>query len=186
MAAEKHSSTRRRVLGAAVALPVLALTGIPVPAVIARNAATRQSSPQQTRWNRRLARYCRLHAAWKAEAESGAFRAANNRYEHKKAAIEARFGSWAAALASRKARPGMRAAYERVSAAENVYYHRYTAPMVRAMTRLVQTPAPDLPALLAKIEIIREHEPDLFDDAPLRSFEMLRKDVGRLAKMAER
>jgi hypothetical protein len=184
MAAEKHSSTRRRVLGAAVALPVLALAGFPACAegTVPERGLSPSPSPAQTLWTRRLARYRRLHAAWKAEAETGAFRAANDRYERKKAAIEARFGSWAAALASRRARPGMRAAYERVSAAEDLYYHRYTAPMYRAMTRLVHTAAPDLPALLAKIEIIREHEPDLFDDAPLRSFEMLRKDVERLAR----
>src|ERR1051325_6758206 len=50
MAAEKHSSTRRRVLGAAVALPVLALAGgLPAPAVIASDAVARQSSGDRPR-----------------------------------------------------------------------------------------------------------------------------------------
>jgi hypothetical protein len=179
MAAQELSSTRRRVLGAVAALPVIALAGLPAPAVIA--SAAKQSTAAIQTWNRRLARYRRLHARWKAEAESGAFRAANDRYQREKTAIEACFGNWATALKSKVARPLMKAAFERINAAENVYYHRYTAPMLRAMTRLIQTPAPDLPAMLAKIEIIREHEPDLFEDAPPHSFEMLRKDVERLA-----
>jgi hypothetical protein len=182
MAAEKHSSTRRRVLGAAVALPVLALAGgLPAPAVIASDAVARQSSGDRQRWNRRFARYRRLHTRWKAEAETGAYRAANDRYEQEKEAIEERFGSWPDALKSKVARPLMKAAFERVNAAENVYYERHTAPMYRAMTQLVQTPVPDLPALRTKLEIIREHEPDLFEDSPFHSFEMLCEDVVRLA-----
>ena len=96
MAAEPHSSTRRRVLGAAAALPVLALAGLPVPvtsSVIARSATTRQSSETREKWTRRLARYQRLHARWKFEAAQGAFRAANDLYYREQAELSARFGS---------------------------------------------------------------------------------------------
>ena len=179
MAAEPHSSTRRRVLGAAAAIPVLVLAGLPAPAVIATPDPIRgkQSIPAQVLWNRRLARYQRLHAHWKFEAEQGAFRAANDRYMRERTELSARFGSWEKARRSRTGKPLCAAAFARVSAAEDAYYDRCTAPMHRALARLIRTPAPDLPALLAKLEIIREHEPDFFDDAPFHSFAMLREDV---------
>jgi len=182
MAAEKHSSTRRRVLGAAVALPVLALTGLPAPAVIARSGATRQSSPADALWTRRLARYRRLHARWKAEAETGAFRQANDEYNQARADLIARFGSWEKALRSRIGKPLCAAAFARVSAAEDVYYDRFTAPLNRAAIRLVLTPAPDLLALLAKIEVIHGHGLDSDDDMRRTPIEVLRNDVERLGK----
>lgn len=181
MAAEPHSSTRRRVLGAAAALPVLALAGLPALPVIASPAGARQSSPNEARWDRNLARYRRLHAHWKAEAETGTFRAANDRYYREQAELSDRFGGWEKARRSRIGKPLCAAAFARVSAAEDAYYDHCTAPMHRALARLIRTPVPDLSALLAKLEIIREHEPGLFDDAPLHSFEMLCEDVRRLA-----
>ncbi|MEA3031274.1 MAG: hypothetical protein QOG13_2599 [Sphingomonadales bacterium] len=182
MAAQELSSTRRRVLGAAVALPIVALAGLPAPAVIASRAAARQSSPCQARWNRRLARYRRLHARWKAEAETGAFRAANDEYNRARAALIARFGSWERALRSRTGKPLCAAAFARVSRAEDVYYDRSTAPLNRAAIQLVQTPAPDLLALLAKIEIIHEHRLDSDDDMRRTPIDVLREDVKRLGK----
>lgn len=188
MAAEKHSSTRRRVLGAAAALPVLALTGFPACAkgTVPERGLSPYPNPAQAIWTRHFARYQRLHARWKAEADSGAFRAANDRYNHERAALSARFGSWEKARRSRIGKRLCAAAFARIDAAEDTYYDHCTAPLHRVLARLVQTPAPDLPALLAKIEIIREHEPDLFEDAPLHSFEMLREDVRRLAKTTRR
>lgn len=180
MAAEPHSSTRRRVLGAAAALPVLALAGFP-SAVIATIDDARQSSPAQALWDRRLARYRRLHARWKAVAETGAFRTANDDYGRARAALIARFGSWERARRSRIGKPLCRAAFERVSRVEDVYYDRCTAPMYRAATRLIQTLAPDLRALLAKIDIIREHELETFDDTPVHPVDALRADVAWLA-----
>lgn len=186
MAAEKHSSTRRRVLGAAVALPVLALTGFPTPAVIVSAPdpirGPRQSSPAHATWSRRLARYRRLHARWLAEAETGAFRAANDEYNRVRAELAARFCSWQKALRSRNARPLCNAAFRRISAAEDTYYDHFTAPPNRAAIQLVLTPAPDLGALLAKIEIIHEHELDSDDDMHRPPIDVLRGDVGRLEK----
>ncbi len=194
MAAQKHSSTRRRVLGAAATLPILALAGLPaslrgtVPerglSPSQRATEARRSSAEalrEGRWNRRLARYRRLHAYWKAEAESGAFRQANDRYNRVYAELSARFGSWEKARKSRIGKPLCRAAFARVSVAEDAYYDRCTAPMYKAAIRLVLAPAPDLPALLAKIEIIHEHGLDTFEDMPRYAFEVLREDVERLA-----
>ena len=182
MAAHEHSSTRRRVLGAAVALPIVALACLPAPAVIASRVVARQSSPCQARWNRRLARYRRLQARWKAEAETGAFRAANGEYNRARAALIARFGTWEKARRSRTGKPLCTAAFARVSRAEDAYYDRFAAPLSRAAIQLVQTPAPDLPALLAKIEIILEHQLDSDDDMRLAPIEVLRNDVMRLGK----
>lgn len=184
MAATEHSSTRRRVLGAAAALPVLALTGFTAPVIATPDPirGARQSSLAHTLWNRRLARYRSLHARWTVEAESGAFRAANDEYNRARANLIARFGSWEKALRSRIGRPLCATAFARVNAAEDAYYDRFTAPLNRAVIQLVQTPAPNLPALLAKIEIIREHELESHDDMPRPPIELLQEDVKRLGK----
>lgn len=183
MAAQEHSSTRRSVLGAAVALPVLALAGFPAPAVIATPdlIGGKQSSPARALWHRRLTRYRRIHARWKTEAESGAFRAANDAYKRARAGIIARFGTWEKALRSRTGKPLCKAAFTRIDAAEDAYYDTCTAPMHRAPVSLIRTPAPGLRALLAKIEIIQEHELEMFDDMPVHPLEALRMDMTRLA-----
>jgi len=66
-----------------------------------------------------LARYRRLHARWKAEAESDAFRAANLRYNRIHAELSARFGSWDKARRSRTGKPLCAAAFARIDAAED-------------------------------------------------------------------
>lgn len=179
MAAQELSSTRRRVLGAAVALPVLALAGLPAPVIASRETA-RQSSKARALCGRRLARYRRLRARWEAEAETGAFRAANDEYNRARAELIARFGSWEKALRSRTGKSLCAAAFARVDAAEDTYYDRFTAPLNRAIIRLALTPAPDLPALLAKIEVIHDHELDSDNDMRRAPIEVLREDVGRL------
>src|SRR5262245_43785586 len=84
MAVPKPSTTRRRVLGAAVALPVLAV----VPGDIA-SARTLSSRPGAgALWNRRLALYRRLAAEAEQAATTGWFRAPNDRYAHETAEIE--------------------------------------------------------------------------------------------------
>lgn len=188
MAAEPHSSTRRRVLGAAAALPVLALAGFPASAqaTVPERGLSPSPNPAQALWNRRLARYRRLHARWKAEAETGAFRAANDLYYREQAGLSARFGSWEKARRSRIGKPLCAAAFARVSAAEDAYYDRCTAPMHRAAIRLALTPAPDLQALLVKINLILEHQFETFDCAVEHPYEVLRDDVRRLAIAARR
>ena len=72
MAGREPSTTRRRVLGAAVALPVLALAP---PAVRPEPVEGSPFSPEHrkacTLWNRRLARYRRLDAEWMAHPYAG-------------------------------------------------------------------------------------------------------------------
>jgi len=183
MAAQKHSSTRRRVLGAAAALPVLALAGLPAPlqGTVPERGLSPSSAAAEARWNRRLAHYRRLHAHWKAEAESGAFRAANDCYQQVYTQLSARFGSWEKARRSRIGKPLCAAAFASIDAAEDAYYDRCTAPMHQAATRLALTPAPDLQALRAKIEIMHRHQLETDDDLPRHPFELLGEDVGRLA-----
>lgn len=170
MAAEPHSSTRRHVLGAAAALPVLAVAGLPAaPTPLDRRT-----------WDQRLGRYRRLHTRWKAEAETGAYRAANDAYYRARAELTARFGSWEKARRSRTGNPLCTAAFARVSDAEDTYYDNCTAPMYRAAARLVGTPAPDLHALLAKIDVIREYGLEPHDDIRRHPIDLLREDVERL------
>ena len=53
--------------------------------------------------------------------------------------------------------------------------------MYRAAIRLALTPAPDLHALLVKIEIIHEHELETHEGMSRNPFDVLREDVGRLS-----
>ncbi|HZG09475.1 MAG TPA: hypothetical protein VEZ70_10905 [Allosphingosinicella sp.] len=72
------------------------------------------------------------------------------------------------------------AAFTRVTKAENLYFDRHTAPLIRAATLLATTPAPNLPALLAKVRVMQVHE--LQEDGALSkpALELLAEDVGRL------
>jgi hypothetical protein len=109
----KPGTTRRRVLCAAAALPALAL---PTP-VIARSEATRQSSSVANEiWNARLSRYQALAERAKAAAETGWFRAANDRYYR--------------ACEDSEADPD--AAFDRLDRAEDLDWRRCTEPLHKA------------------------------------------------------
>lgn len=118
MAAEPFSTTRRTVLGAAASLPIAALPAF---------ASGAGESPARTLWNRRLASYRRLHARWKEAAETGFFRAANDEYNRVYSDMLARFGSWSKARRSAVAGPVCAAAFARIDAAEEAFYHGCTA-----------------------------------------------------------
>jgi len=184
MAAHELSSTRRHVLGAAAAFPILALTGFPAPArgTVPKRGLSPSASPARVLWNRRLARYSRIHARWKTEAESGAFRAANDEYNRARADLIVRFGSWEKALRSRTGKPLCTAAFAKVDAAEDAFYDRFTAPLNRTLIQLVETPSPNLSALFAKIELIHEHRLDSDDNMRRTPIEVLRDDARRLQK----
>ncbi len=165
MAEEPLSTTRRALLGAAAALPI---AGLPV---IARSAAAKQSTSDSSApldcraslamtWNERLARYRRRAARTRKAAENGWFRAANDRYACERAALEARYGSWEAAGETTEGRAHRQAIFGPVAAAEEEFYDLCTRPMQQAAASLALTPAPDLPALLAKIRVIQELELD--------------------------
>jgi hypothetical protein len=178
MAAEPLSTTRRALLGAAASLPILSLA--PAHAVegapaIARGARQRTNDPAA--WTRRLSRYRRLAVRLKAEAETGFLWEANRRYDRDRAVINARFGSWEAALETAEGRKLGRAAFDRVNRAEEAYYDRCTAPALRAAALLSLTPAPDLPALLTKIQVMQAHELQEEDALPKPALEVLAEDV---------
>lgn len=83
MADRALSTSRRALLGAAASLPVLAISTPvrPEPVETKSTAGQRLLFPSsRTLWNQRLARYRRLAARAEAAAETGWFRAANDRY----------------------------------------------------------------------------------------------------------
>jgi hypothetical protein len=158
----KPGTTRRRVLGAAAALPALALPSH----VIARSEATRQSSATADWiiWNARLTRYRYIAARAKEAAETGWFRTANDRYYRESAEPDA----------------DREAAFTRLDRAESLYWHRYTAPLHEAAVALVLTPAPHVQALRTKIAIMRAHQLDEPGSMERECLEVLEEDVGRL------
>lgn len=182
MAAQPLSTTRRALLGAAAALPIAALAGLPADPVMATPDPIRGKQPSRAAeiWTRRLARYRTLHARAKAGAETGAFRAANNAYNQVFAEMTARFGSWPKALRSKTGKPLCTAAYARITAAETAYCRQYTVPLEKAALALVRTPAPDFHALRTKIEVMRDQEVDCFDGTPSDPLKVIWEDVRRV------
>lgn len=184
MADRALSTTRRALLGAAASIPVLALA----KPVRAEPVEAPPFSSDRALWNRRLARYGRLAAEAEEAATTGWFFAANARYDRALAEIETlrtRFFARPEEVSSEveKRLEGLRrAAFERVAAAEETYWSRCTEPMQRAAVALALTPAPDLPALAAKIGVMRAHELHELASMTRDCFEVLEGDVGRLTR----
>ena len=180
MAEEPLSTTRRALLGSAVALPIAALSTTARPEPVEGLSFT----PVRlcARWDRRLARYRRLAARTREAAETGWFRAANDRYSRERADLEAGFGSWEAAAATPEGRKLRREIFAPVAAAEEAFYESCTRPMQQAAARLALTPAPDLPALLAKVRVMREQELDELEILGRSVLEVLAEDAERLLR----
>jgi hypothetical protein len=150
MADRALSTSRRALLGAAASLPVLAIA-----------PSTAAGVGDRAEWDRRLARYRSLAARAKAAAETGWFRAANDRY----------YRECVDPAADRKV------AFARVDRAEDLYWRRCTNPMQKAAVALVVTPVPDLEALRAKIAVIRAHQLHELDSMTRDCFKVLEEDV---------
>lgn len=156
----KPGTTRRSVLHAVAALPALAMpTGV-------RAEPFEAPPPPADRavWNARLARYRHLAARAKAAAETGWFRAANDRF----------YRESADPAADRKA------AFARMTRAENLYWHRCTAPLHEAAVALVLTVPPNIEALRDKLGAIRAHQ--LHEEGSMKRdcIEVLEGDLGIL------
>jgi hypothetical protein len=154
----KPGTSRRRILRAVASIPLLPLASVRAEPVEAPTFADRKT------WDRNLARYQSLAARAKKAEETGWFRAANERWYRE------------------SADPGTdrKAAFAGMTRAENLYWHRCTAPMQEAAVVLVLTPSPDLNALCAKLAVIRTHhlhEPKSMDRDCL---DVLEEDLRRL------
>ena len=174
MAGREPSTTRRRVLGAAAALPVAAFLhapALPSPA---------EPPPGRALWKRRLDAYLRIAREAEEAAESGWFAAANARYWADRAEVVARFGSWEAAAASPEGRQHRRTAFARVSEAEDAFWDRCTEPMQEAAVALALTPAPNVAAVRDKARVMRVLQLQELDRMEPDCFEVLEEDLGRL------
>jgi hypothetical protein len=175
MAGREPSISRRRILGAAAALPFAGLAA----ELPASNPAA--GPDDYALWATRLAAYCRLFARAKAAAETGWFRAANDLYYRQCAEIADRFGGEAVAWRSAEARALRKAGFRRVSRAEDLYWRRCTNPTQEAAAALAFTPAPDFAAVRTKIAILRAHALDEPDVLPRNALELVDEDLRRLA-----
>jgi hypothetical protein len=162
----KPGTTRRGVLGAAASIPFLPLA--PVRADPAETKSTEglppSPAPSRETWDRNLARYQSLAARAKKAEETGWFRAANERF----------YREMAEPTADRQA------AFARMTRAENLFWHRCTAPMQEAAVTLVLTPPLGLEGLRNKLAIVRTHQ--LYEPKVMERecFEVLEEDVWRL------
>jgi hypothetical protein len=162
MADRALSTSRRALLGAAAAIPFLPLSA----SVQAEPVETPPfpSPAVQAEWNERLARYQALAARAKAAAETGWFRAANDRYYRESADPTA----------------DQEAAFTRLDRAEDLYWRRCTEPMEEAAVALVVAPAPSFAALRTKLAVIRVHQFEDSDRDTGTGLDVLEEDVERL------
>jgi len=160
----RHGTTRRRVLRAAATIPFLPLTPVRAEPVEALPV------PDREPWDRNLARYRALAARAKKAEQTGWFRAANERFYRESADPDI----------------DRKAAFARMTRAENLFWHRCTAPMQEAAIALVVTPAPDLGALRQKLGAVRAHQ--FHEEGSMERcwIDVLEQAVGRLAVLAER
>jgi hypothetical protein len=157
----KPGTTRRRILRAAASIPLLPLTPVRAEPIEA------PASPLDRKlWDRNLARYHRLAARAKKAEETGWFRAANERFYRE------------------MADPGTdrKAAFARMTRAENLFWLRCTAPMQEAAVALVLTPPPDLEALRHKLTAIGAHQLYHARTMVRDCIEVVEEDVTRLRK----
>jgi hypothetical protein len=166
MAAARHNPTRRALLGAAVALPAI-LGGRAVAAQAAGGA-------DRAKWDRALTAYRR------AEAAVGAFRVREYHPAHLAfAAVRDRWSMPYDFTADREAWAAVSAAmadFEPVEDRINDLESAQTA----ALKRLLRIPAPDLPALALKIELIVDQDVATLDGGE-RCLAVLKADGQRLA-----
>jgi hypothetical protein len=151
----KPGTTRRRVLRAAASIPFLPLAPARAEPVEAPTLADREA------WDQNLARYRHLAARAKKAEETGWFRAANERWYRESADPVADHA----------------AAFTRMRRAEDLFWHRCTAPMQEAAIALVLVQVPDLEAIGEKLTVIRAHE--LYEPGSMDQdcLEVLERDV---------
>jgi hypothetical protein len=157
----KPGTTRRRVLGAAAALPSLALS-FPVRA---KPVEAPPLPADRILWNERLARYRRLAARAQVAAETGWFRAANDRFYRE----------------SLERAEDRETAFDRLDRAENLFWRRCIAPLHQAAVALMLTLAPDLDALRTKLAIIRAHQLYEPDDMERDTLVVIDEDLRKLS-----
>ncbi len=163
MAAGRHNLTRRALLGAAFAAP--AVLGDCTAATAARRA-------DRGRWERAYAGERRAKAALEA------FRAQEMAAADR--AYEAVCDRWPPGRdRDRPARATLRAAFRDYSRWEERLGDLGCAHLA-AITRMLRTPAPDLPALAMKIELAADYQVWELDDGD-RCLAVLKADGWRLA-----
>jgi hypothetical protein len=113
-----------------------------------------------------------LAAAAKEAAETGWFRAANDRHNREMAAI--------AALGAAAPKAARRTAFRRIDKAEKAYWSRCTRPMQQSAVLVALTPPPDLHSLLAKLGVLQDQELDELEIGGRPVLEVLAADVERL------
>jgi hypothetical protein len=140
---------------------------LPLAPVRAEPVEAPTSAPDRELWDRSLARYQSLAARAKKAEETGWFQAANERFYRE------------------SADPGTdrKAAFARMSRAENLYWHRCTAPMQEAAVALILTAPPDLEALQAKLSVMRAQQLHESGSMTRDCLELLEEDVGRLRSL---
>lgn len=161
-AAPANAHSRRGILGALAAAPVMAL---PVTAA---------ASVPLAQWDNACRDYCRARDADRHDAHHGALQAAYDLYDQRTAAFAAKYQF--SMNAPEEIRVVWSAYYDEMAAAEDRHATQYGRPRWCAFATLKATPAPTAAALLQKIELAEDEEGD-----PESIVEFVKDDLRRLA-----
>ena len=140
------------------------------------------SSTGSPEWDRRFARWLMLDGLARADIDFGACARANEAHELVKLRIEETYGrDWRSDPEATKERE---ATWKDVTTADDQRSTELLEPLWQAAIDLALVPAPNLPAALFKIELIKREELDNYTAMTRDPFEIVAEDMANLIKGA--
>lgn len=168
MASTAPITSRRAMLGAIALVPAIAATASAAP-------------PSQTPWQRAFDRYRLLHGLITAEESFGAMGQANAVHDEERARVARKVGCAAKEVWRREdGRSLLKASFDAVELAEKRFAVDWCTPYDAAAVALVLTPAPDIDAILYKVDVIERHDLSGEGALPRDPMSILLDDAQRL------
>jgi len=131
-------------------------------------------------WDVKLSEYLRASALERAFSKLGEFAAAEEDYNHADSRLRAKYGP--NYLRNPTAITEIEPYAKRLDAATDVWAERYADRLVGIAKELLEVPAPDEAALLAKIDIFNREELHLYNDVNSSAWESVAVDAERLSQ----
>lgn len=136
--------------------------------------------PIRAEWNERLGEYLRRRALYDAEDAFGEFRRMHDEHDLLVITLEERFGKAYRTVDAAKAEWG--ASWDALIAADEKNTLEFLEPLWAAARALTRTPAPDLPAAMLKMRIMKAEETWNDRDLDADAMALVKADMARVAK----
>lgn len=128
-------------------------------------------------WDRALRKYRRAMVMFEATEQYGKFKHLGHDLELAREKATQNFGHWR--KADKETAAELDRLYEREDAAWQAAYQLYCVPACNAAIELLLTPAPDVDAVMYKMEVAKTHELDNHTGVP-DVFDVIKDDWERL------